>query len=308
MESLRDIRQNIKSIKSTQQIMLTMKMISSARIKRAQNAMIAARPFSLKLEGLIDDLRKDIMGQCENFDPALKRFFVTPEEAATGEKPPIGLVVITADKGLCGAFNALILRNTLAFLRENKDRKIYVFCVGKKGRDFISRLKMPNIEIYYEAVGIFPKVGFVHAEMLGAAVGKAFVEMDLSEVHVIYNDFKSMGSQTLTRGRILPFDFDISHGHSEEGEEHEDFLYEPGKDYIFKTLLLRHIKAVLYRVLLESQAAELSARMNAMDSASKNAGELVDALGIKLNKVRQSSITNEITEIVGAVEALSSSN
>ncbi|MDR0291661.1 MAG: ATP synthase F1 subunit gamma [Elusimicrobium sp.] len=301
MESLRDIRDNIKSIQSTEQIMLTMKMISSARIKRAQNSMIAARPFSLGLEGLIDDLRKEILSGGDDFkDKNLNRFFAAPP----AEEKNIGLILVTADKGLCGAFNALLLRAALHFIKERKDRKIYIFVVGKKGRDFISRLKTQNVEIVYESVGIFPKAGYVHANMLGDAVVEKFLSLGLSEVDLIYNDFKSMGVQNLVTNRILPFNFEFSKGHFTDGQEEENFLYEPDKESILLGLIFRHIKASLYRVLLESQAAELAARMNAMDAAGKNAQEIADALKLKLNKVRQATITNEITEIVGAVEAL----
>jgi len=281
--------------------MLTMKMISSARIKRAQNSMISARPFARGLEGLIDDLRKEILGGGNNFeDKNIARFFTSP----TAEKKNTGLILVTADKGLCGAFNALLLRAALNFIRERKGRKIYIFVVGKKGRDFISRLKIPEVEIVYESVGIFPKVGYVHANILGDAVAEKFLSLGLDEVNLIYNDFKSMGAQHLVNNRILPFDFEFSKGHFEEGKEEENFLYEPGKETILLNLIFRHVKASLYRILLESQAAELAARMNAMDAAGKNAREISDALKLKLNKVRQATITNEITEIVGAVEAL----
>jgi len=301
MESLRDIRDNIKSIQSTEQIMLTMKMISSARIKRAQNAMTLARPFSLGLEGLIDDLKKEILNSGDNFtDKNLAKFFKTPPS----EQKNIGLILVTADKGLCGAFNALLLREALHFIKKHSGCKINIFVVGKKGRDFISRLKIPDVEIVYESVGIFPKAGYVHANMLGDAVVEKFLSLNLDEVALIYNDFKSLGAQTLVTNRILPFDFEFSKGHSENGQEEENFLYEPAKESILLSLIFRHIKASLYRVLLESQAAELAARMNAMDAAGKNAQEISDALKLKLNKVRQATITNEITEIVGAVEAL----
>jgi len=281
--------------------MLTMKMISSARIKRAQESMVLARPFSAGLEGLIDDLRKDILSAGNNFeDKNLAKFFKTPP----AEPKNIGLILITADKGLCGAFNALLLRAALHFIKARPDCKIHIFAVGKKGRDFISRLKIPNAELVYEAVGIFPKAGYVHANMLGAAAVEKFLALDLDEIDLIYNDFKSLGAQNLVTNRFLPFDFEFHKGHTEDGKEEENFLYEPGKETILLNLIFRHVKASLYRILLESQAAELAARMNAMDAAGKNAGEIADALKLKLNKVRQATITNEITEIVGAVEAL----
>lgn len=299
MESLRDIRQNIKAIKSTQQIMQTMKMISNARIRKAQDAMIAARPFAKKMLEMVDDLKQDILALPQPDDGSetwAGRIFVN----RTGDVNKTGLIVITGDKGLTGSFNAVILRSALAFLRKNKDKEIFIFAIGKKGRDFLNRLKMPNLHITYESVGIFPKVSYVHADLLGDAVLKTFLNEKLGSVTLIYNDFKSLASQTLVETQWLPFDFEQIR---KEKEEH-DFEFEPGMLEIFKLLVPRLLKANLYRVLLESQAANLAATMNAMDAASKNAGELVTALGVKLNKVRQAGITNEILDIVNGAEAL----
>ena len=300
MESLRDIRQNIKAIKSTQQIMQTMKMISSARIRRAQEAMEAARPFAKKMLEMVDDLKQDIlaMPQPEEGESWAGRFFVNK----TGDPHKIGLLVITGDKGLAGSFNAVILRSVLQFLKEHKDKEIFVFAVGKKGRDFLARLKMPNLHLVYESVGIFPKVSYAHAELLGEAVMKAYFEQKLSSVTLIYNDFKSLASQNLMEEKLLPFDFEAIKKEKEES----DFLFEPGIMEIFQLMVPRLIKANMYRFLLESQAANLAATMDAMDAASKNAGELVTALGVKLNKVRQAGITNEILDIVNGAEALNS--
>ncbi len=300
MESLRDIRQNIKAIKSTQQIMQTMKMISSARIRRAQDAMEAARPFAKKMLEMVDDLKQDIlaMPQPEEGESWEGRFFINK----TGDPNKIGLLVITGDKGLAGSFNAVILRSVLQFLKEHKEKEIFVFSVGKKGRDFLARLKMPNLHMVYESVGIFPKVSYAHAELLGEAVLKTYFEQHLGGVTLIYNDFKSLASQNLVTEKLLPFDFEAIANKKEES----DFLFEPGMVEIFKLLVPRLVKANMYRILLESQAANLAATMNAMDAASKNAGELVTALGVKLNKVRQAGITNEILDIVNGAEALNS--
>ncbi|WP_428053252.1 ATP synthase F1 subunit gamma [Candidatus Avelusimicrobium stercoris] len=301
MESLRDIRQNIKAIKSTQQIMQTMKMISNARIRRAQDAMTAARPFAKKMYQMVDDLKQDILAMPQPDDVAESwagRFFINK----TGNPKKVGLLVITGDKGLAGSFNAVILRSALHFLKENQDKEIFVFAVGKKGRDFLARLKMPNLHLVYESVGIFPKVSYAHAELLGEAVLKTYFEQNLGSVTLIYNDFKSLASQNLVEQKLLPFHFEAT----ESKKDESDFLFEPGMLEIFKLLVPRLVKANMYRMLLESQAANLAATMNAMDAASKNAGELVAALGVKLNKVRQASITNEILDIVNGAEALNS--
>lgn len=301
MESLRDIRQNIKAIKSTQQIMQTMKMISNARIRRAQDAMTAARPFAKKMYQMVDDLKQDILAMPQPDDAAESwagRFFINK----TGDPKKVGLLVITGDKGLAGSFNAVILRSALHFLKANQDKEVFVFAVGKKGRDFLARLKMPNLHLVYESVGIFPKVSYAHAELLGEAVLKTYFEQNIGSVTLIYNDFKSLASQNLVEQKFLPFHFEAT----ENKKDESDFLFEPGMLEIFKLLVPRLVKANMYRMLLESQAANLAATMNAMDAASKNAGELVAALGVKLNKVRQASITNEILDIVNGAEALNS--
>lgn len=301
MESLRDIRQNIKAIKSTQQIMQTMKMISNARIRKAQEAMLCARPFAQKMLEMVDDLKQDILSMPQPDDGSENwagRIFINK----TANPQKIGLIVITGDKGLTGSFNAVILRSTLAFLREHKDKEIFLFAIGKKGRDFLNRLKMKNLHLTYESVGIFPKVSYAHADLLGDAVLRTFLDEKLASVTLIYNDFKSLASQTLVQRQWLPFDFEYIHQEQEES----DFEFEPGMLEIFKLLVPRLMKANLYRVLLESQAANLAATMNAMDAASKNAGELVTALGVKLNKVRQAGITNEILDIVNGANALNS--
>lgn len=301
MESLRDIRQNIKAIKSTQQIMQTMKMISNARIRKAQDLMTAARPFANKMLEMVDDLKQDVLALPQPEDGSeswASRFFVNK----TGDQNKVGLLVITGDKGMTGSFNAVVLRAALQFIKEQQGKQIFVFAIGKKGRDFFARLKMPNLKVVYESVGIFPKVSYAHAELLGEAVLKVYYQENLGSVQLIYNNFKSLASQSLVEQAMLPFGLKDSSVKKEAG----DFIFEPGLQEIFGMLVPRLVKANMYRILLESQAANLAATMNAMDAASKNAGELINALGLKLNKVRQAGITNEILDIVNGAEALNS--
>ena len=279
--------------------MQTMKMISNARIRKAQEAMVRARPFAQKMLAMVDDLKEDILAMPRSEDGVeswAERIFINK----TGDPNKIGLIVITGDKGLCGSFNAVILRSVIHFLRKHQDKHIYLFAIGKKGRDFLNRLKMPNLKLSYESVGVFPKISYAHAELLGEALLKTYLDEKLGQITLIYNDFKSLASQNLVEQKWLPFNFELVENEKEE----RDFEFEPGMAEIFKLLVPRLIKANLYRVLLESQAANLAATMNAMDSASKNAGELVGALEIKLNKVRQAGITNEILDIVNGAEAL----
>ena len=297
MESLRDIRQEIKSTKATQQLMLTMKMISSARIRKAQQKMLDGRPFAQKMAEMIDSLRKDIQAP----DSKLRknssyRFF----DNSQTDKNSVMLVLITADKGLCGAFNANALRETLKWIRANEQKEKYVFIVGKKGRDFLKRLKIPRLHLVGELIGVFPKASYAHASIIKDKILQIGVEKNISSVHIIYNDFKSMASQKLVSKQFLPFDFNEIEG----DKDISDITFEPGILEIFLILIPRYLGATLYSFLLESQAAELAARMNAMESASKNAGEIVENLSVKLNKVRQATITNELTEIVSGANAL----
>ena len=299
MESLRDIRQNIKAIKSTRQIMQTMKMISSARIRKAQEAMESARPFATKMLQMVGNLKQEVLALSsqEETESWASKLFVNK----TGDPDKIGLLVITGDKGLAGSFNAVVLRAAIAFLKENQDKEVSVFCIGKKGRDFIARFRRKNIKIVYHSVGIFPKVTYAHAELLGEAVLKEYLEQHLASVTLIYNDFKSRASQRLIQSTLLPFS---ALPQMQDKADKTEFLFEPGIEQIFNILVPRLMKANMYRILLESQAANLAATVNAMEAASKNASELVESLGVKLNKVRQNNITNELLDIVNGSEAL----
>ncbi len=297
MESLRDIKQQIKAINSTKQMMLTMKMVSSARIRSAQQTMLNGRPFAQKMASLIDNLRKDIQDE-EN--PFRQNKYYRYFDNTLGEKNKVGLILITGDKGLCGAFNAVTLREALRWIRENKDKEKYIFVIGKKGADFVRRIKMDNLHIVCELINIFPHISYAHASLIKEKLEECTVKENLSKVDLIYNNFKSVASQELVNKTFLPFDFEEIEGETDL----QNFIFEPGIMEVLITLLPRYIGANIYRFLLESQAAELAARMNAMESAANNAQEIADNLSVKLNKVRQEGITNEINEIVGGANAL----
>lgn len=297
MESLRDIKQQIKAINSTKQMMLTMKMVSSARIRSAQQTMLNGRPFAQKMASLIDNLRKDIQDE-EN--PFRQNKYYRYFDNTLGDKNKVGLILITGDKGLCGAFNAVTLREALRWIRENKDKEKYIFVIGKKGADFVRRIKMANLHIVCELINIFPHISYAHASLIKEKLEECTVKENLSKVDLIYNNFKSVASQELVNKTFLPFDFEEIEGETDL----QNFIFEPGIMEVLITLLPRYIGANIYRFLLESQAAELAARMNAMESAANNAQEIADNLSVKLNKVRQEGITNEINEIVGGANAL----
>ena len=298
MASLRDIRKRVKSVKSIKQITYAMKMVSAARIKRAQGAILSSRPFAVKMEGMIADLYTEMESDDFKSSPAYALFAEKPRASGAG------LVLVAGDKGLCGSFNANLLKAAAAWLVENRGRKLYVICVGRKSRDFIKRLKGLDLEISYEMIGVFPKVGYVHADILTENVLRIFSGSDVGSVTLIYNEFKSMLTQRIVRENLLPLRHYILKTPDSAGRKLRNFGFEPEKHVLLEALLPRYIGAQLYRVLLESQAAELAARMNAMEAASKNASDLIEGLTLKLNKMRQAMITTELNEIVSGAEAL----
>jgi F-type H+-transporting ATPase subunit gamma len=275
-----------------------MKMVAAARIKKAQAAILSSRPFALKMKGLISDLYCELDEEDFRASPAYGLF---AERPGTGAR---GLVLVTSDKGLCGSFNSNLLKAAAAWLRENRAEKMYVICVGRKSRDFMKRLKGLDLEIVYEMVGIFPKAGYVHADILAGQILKLFANREVRGVSLIYNEFKSMLTQRIIKAELLPLKKHVLAGACVQARTLEDFSFEPAKTPLLEALLPRYIGAQLYQVLLESQSAELAARMNAMEAASKNAAELIDGLTLRLNKMRQAMITTELNEIVSGAEAL----
>jgi len=298
MASLRDIRKHISSVKSIKQITYAMKMVAAARIKRAQSSILASRPFAVEMDRLIADLYAELGEQDLEGTRASELF---RERPAGG---PLCLVLVTADKGLCGSFNTNLLKAAAGWLKENRGRKIYALAVGRKGRDFLRRLKGLDLEIVHELVGVFPKAGYVHAQLLADAALKLYGEKPVESVTLIYNEFKSLLAQRIVTDRLLPLKMHIAQNASVDGRRSGDFAFEPVKAELLGALLPRHIGAQLYRMLLESQAAELAARMSAMEAASKNASELIEDLTLKMNKTRQTMITTELNEIVSGSEAL----
>lgn len=297
MASLRELRSKIKSTKSTEQITKAMKMVAAARMRKSQLAILAARPFAAKMERMVRELsllevRSDLAAKRE---VQIHPFF---DERPEGSEL---LVLVTGDKGLCGAFNANVIRAALDWFRQRKGKKVYCVAVGRKGRDVVGRIKGQEIEVVAELVGVFPKINFTHAELAGRAVIDAYLHKGVSKVTVLYNEFKSVATQRLLTAEILPIPVPAG---AEEASQLPDYGFEPGRQELLAELLPRHIKAQFYRILLESQAAELASRMNAMDSASKNAKEMREGYVLDANRTRQAMITKEIAELVGGAEAL----
>jgi F-type H+-transporting ATPase subunit gamma len=293
MANLLDIRRRIKSVKNTQQITKAMKMVSAAKLRRAQERAVSARPFAVKMAEVLTDLASQAGED-----------FKHPLMDARGDERYL-LVLVTADKGLAGAFNANLAKAALAFMREHEGRAVEVLAVGRKGRDFFRRR---GSVIAGEYIGLTGKGRIEHAEALEIArdVMRRFTEDEgLDKVFVIFNEFRTVISQRVVVEQILP----VARVEEEGGEEGEGaqslvgYKYEQPPEEIFSQLLPRLVETQIYRALLESVASEQGARMTAMDSASKNAGELIQSLTLNMNRIRQASITREIIEIVSGAAA-----
>ena len=296
MPNLLDIRRRIKSVKNTQQITKAMKMVSAAKLKRAQDRVVTARPFANKmtevLAGLAD--RTD-----ENFHHPLLD--------ARGDERYL-LVLVTADKGLCGAFNTNLIKAAQAFIASNPGKQIEILAVGRKGRDFFRRR---GATLAGEYVGLTGKgrVEFSEALEVARDVIKRFTEdKEIDKVFIVYNEFKSVMQQRVVTEQLLPV---ARHNPSTDDDSAPaeavslvDYIYEQPPGEIFAKLLPRLIETQIFRALLESIASEQGARMTAMDSASKNARELIDSLTLNMNRIRQAAITNEIIEVVSGAAAL----
>ncbi|HUO85290.1 MAG TPA: ATP synthase F1 subunit gamma [Thermoanaerobaculia bacterium] len=282
MPSTIDIRRRIRSVRNTQQITKAMKMVAAAKLRRAQERMLAARPYAAALLEVLTS----VASRVEVADHPLLR--VRPEERVL-------LIVVTADKGLCGGFNANVTRGTQATLRDRDWNQAQLLLLGRKGADYFKRRTVP---IRHQAINIFQALSADTAHEIASLIIQDYAEEKIDAVYVIYNEFKSVIQQNLRVDRLLPF-------HRLEDETVSiDYLYEPGPAEILNELLPKHIEFQLYRVLLESAAAEQGARMAAMDAASKNAGDMIDSLTLTYNRIRQAAITKEIIEIVSGAAAL----
>ena len=292
MASLIDIRRRIRSVKNTQQITKAMKMVSAAKLRRAQDRAIASRPYAKTLGETLASLAARIPPR-EDGTPA------HPLLASRAEKKVV-LVVVSGDKGLAGAFNTNVNRAVAAFVREAPGKgieKVSLVILGKKANDFWKRRSVPIVDA---RPGFFAKLSAASASAVARALAEKFVAGEIDAVYVVYNEFKNVISQVVRTSRLLPIAF-------EKGKEEAAGvppLYEPAPDVILKSLLPRYLDFAMYRVLLESNAAFYAAQMTAREAASKNAGEMIDSLTLTYNRARQAKITKELIEIVSGAEAL----
>ena len=288
MANLRVIRKRIGSVKSTQQITKAMKMVSAAKLKRAQDAITAARPYARKMREVVEAVASRAE---EGGHPLLT--------AREGTK--LALLVVTSDRGLCGGFNSNLLRAANRFLAENRERheEIVLFAVGRKARDFFRRRR---VEMRKEYVNLLGSLSYGDAGRLSKDLVEGFLAGDFDEVRLVFNEFRSAISQAVRFEKLFPIAIERK---DPEGKGTEiDYLYEPSREAILAALLPKYVETQIYRVLLESVAGEYGARMTAMDSATNNAVDMIARLTLQMNRARQAAITKELMEIIGGAEAL----
>ena len=284
MPSLLDIRRRIRSVKNTQQLTKAMKTVSAAKLRRAQERVFAARPYAEQLKKVLGNLTSRL----ENVSHPLLE--IRPEQR-------ILFVIVSADRGLCGAFNSNILRAAQTFLREHHAQTVSLAAVGRKGRDFFRRRAVP---IRVEFVNIFSKLDYGHAKDISDAIVKAYGDAEVDAVYLVYNEFKSVLQQRVVVEKVLP----LSRTELQGKESQFEYIFEQPPQETFNRLLPRYVEVQIYRALLESAASEHGARMASMDTATRNAGEMIDMLTLTLNRIRQAAITREIIEVVSGAGAL----
>jgi F-type H+-transporting ATPase subunit gamma len=288
MPSLIDLRRRVRAVKNTQQITKAMKMVAASKLRRAQERMSNARPFALQMQRVLSNLAARV-------DPSVHPLLAVREKQP-GSKTL--LIVVSADKGLCGSFNTNIMKAAGAFIAAS-DQACVLGLVGRKARDFLGRR---GFEVRFEEVGIFQPLSFASAQAIARMTIDAFLSTQVDRVVLLFNEFKSVISQRIVLDELLPIARRDVDG-TEAGPQ-IDYIYEPSPQAIFDQLLPRYIEVQIYRALLESNAAFFAAQMTAMDTATRNSGDMIADLTLYMNKVRQAAITREIIEVVSGAQAL----
>ena len=297
MPSLKDLRMRIDSVKSTQKITSAMKMVAAAKLRRAQEQAEAARPYAERMERMLGSLA----GSMASAEGAPKLL------AGTGKQDVHLIVMMTSDRGLCGAFNSSIVRDTRRIVEELQanGKEVKILCVGRKGWAQVRREYAPLIVDLIEGIGR-PSLSFDDAQGISNCILEMFDAGEFDVCTLVYNRFKSVISQIVTRQQVIPFAVD----EPAEGEEEETggaavvYDYEPDETEILEVLLPRNMSVQVFRSLLENNASEHGARMSAMDNATRNAGEMIDSLTLNYNRTRQAFITKELIEIISGAEAV----
>jgi F-type H+-transporting ATPase subunit gamma len=290
MPSLKAIRNRIASVKNTQKITRAMKLVAAARLRRAQDAMTAARPYSRRLGDVISDVAARLAAVSD--EPAHE--LLTHREVKT-----VRLIVVSSDRGLAGGYNSNLMRRTERFIVDEKTRyqTIELATIGRKAKEHFRRR---NAKVVKEYPGVQSDSSLTRARELAAECTRDFLDGKVDAVMVVYNEFKSAISQVVQIEPLLP----LKTAELPASEGRNDFEYEPSKQEVLATLLPLYVETKLYQIMLEAIASELGARMSAMDSATKNAKEMIGSLTLEFNRARQAAITKELMEITGGSEAL----
>jgi F-type H+-transporting ATPase subunit gamma len=296
MATLREVRRRIAGVKATQKITKAMKMVAAAKLRRAQSAVTAVRPYARTMRELLQHLLMETEGFAADY--------IEPRDVGS-----VALLVVTSDRGLCGGFNTNILRSTVEHVNAKypgwfEQGRIKLYCAGRKGFDFFARRHTPVAEKF---TGFYDTLDFADAKGIVATLVEGFVGKKFDRVEVVYNEFKSVARQETVVEQFLPVLREAGENSSSTGsrEVPPDYIFEPSRGEIFGSLVPRHLNFQIWRILLESNAAEQGARMTAMDNATENANDLIDSLQLQYNKARQAGITKELLEVVSGAEALS---
>jgi len=287
MPSLKSIKKRIASVKNTGQITKAMKMVSAAKLRRAQENVVAARPYAKKLSEVLGRLSGNVPADCS---PLIQR--------REGSNKAL-LVVVTSDRGLCGGFNANLCKAADRFVKEHKDNfsELKIMALGKKGNDFMKR----RHGVWKSHVGLLSTLNYQTAALLAQEIIEGYLAEEYDEVHVVYNEFRSVMSQEITFAKLLPVTPPAS---DNETVEPREYIYEPDQAELLAELLPKHIEVQIFKTLLETVAGDHGARMTAMDSASKNAKEMIGKLTLIYNRARQAAITKELMEIISGAESV----
>jgi len=288
MASFREIQRKIGAVKKTKQITKAMNMVASAKLRGAQDRIERFRPYAEKYFEILSDLSARV-------DPGVHPLLEKREEIKN-----VGIILITSDKGLCGAFNSNLISkcNALARNKAAEGKEVQLICVGKKGYDFFRRRKQKIADSYREVMGSFD---FQLANEIGTKVINRYLDQEMDEVHIVYSEFISMVRQVPQAAQVLPV---VQAEAPVEGGPQSEYLFEPSVEGLLAEILPRYIKVQVYRGLLDTSCSEHAARMTAMDNATRNCDEMVDQLTLAYNKARQAAITSELMDIVGGAEAL----
>ena len=293
MPSLLDIRRRIRAVKSTQQITKAMKMVAASKLRRAQERMQQARPFALQMQRVLNSLASRV-------DPSSHPLLDERKTPRAGGR--VLLILVTADRGLCGSFNTNTIKAAAQFVADTSGRRVALGLVGRRGRDYFARR---GFDVLVERINLFAQLKFQDAQEIAKAAMDAFIGGEVDSVYLVFNEFKSVLQQRVVTDRLLPIPrADITGAGDAKATPAIEYLYEPDAETLFTQLIPTHVEVQVFRALLESNAAFYAAQMTAMDAATRNSGEMIEQLTLHMNKVRQAAITREIIEVVSGAEAL----